>query len=82
MGFANARIIEQPKHGRITAENGTGFTNFPQNNQRYECNKKRSDGVVVVYEPDSGFTGTDSVNIDAIFPTGTSSKRHYSIEVK
>jgi Domain of Unknown Function with PDB structure (DUF3857)/Transglutaminase-like superfamily len=82
MGFATVRIIEQPKHGRITAENGTGFTNFPQNNQRYECNKKRSDGVIVVYEPDSGFTGTDSVNIDAIFPTGTSSKRHYSIEVK
>jgi hypothetical protein len=82
MGFATVRIIEQPKHGRITVENGTGFTNFPQNNQRYECNKKRSDGVIVVYEPDSGFTGTDSVNIDAIFPSGTSGKRHYSIEVK
>jgi hypothetical protein len=82
MGFATVRITEQPKHGRITVENGTGFTSFPQNNQRYECNKKRSDGVVVVYEPDSGFTGTDSVNIDAIFPSGTSGKRHYSIEVK
>jgi hypothetical protein len=82
MGFATVRIIEQPKHGRISVENGTGFTSFPQSNQRYECNKKRSDGVVVVYEPDSGFTGTDSVNIDAIYPLGTSNKRHYSIEVK
>ena len=82
MGFATVRIIEQPKHGRLTVENGTGFTSFPQNNQRYECNKKRSDGVIVVYEPDSGFIGTDSVNIDAIYPSGTSGKRHYSIEVK
>jgi hypothetical protein len=81
-GFATVRIIEPPRHGRITVENGTGFTNFPQSNQRYECNKSRSDGVIVMYEPDSGFTGTDSVNIDTIFPSGTSGKRHYSIEVK
>ena len=82
MGFATVRIVEQPKHGRITVENGTGFTNFPQNNQRYECNKSRSDGVIVIYEPDSGFAGTNSVNIDVIFSSGTSGKRHYSIEVK
>jgi hypothetical protein len=82
MGFATVRIIEQPHHGRITVENGTGFTNFPQNNLRYECNKSRADGVIVIYEPDPGFTGTDSVTIDGIFPTGTSGKRHYSIEVK
>jgi hypothetical protein len=37
MGFATVRIIEQPKHGRLTVQNGTGFTSFPQNNQRYEC---------------------------------------------
>jgi Domain of Unknown Function with PDB structure (DUF3857)/Transglutaminase-like superfamily len=82
IGFATVRIIEQPHHGRITVENGTGFTNFPQNNLRYQCNKSRADGVVVIYEPHSGFTGTDSVNIEAIYPTGTSGKRHYSIEVK
>ena len=82
MGFATVRIIEQPKHGRITIENGNGFTNFPQNNLRYECNKIRSDGVIVVYEPEQGFTGVDSANIDAIYASGTSGKRHYSIEVK
>jgi hypothetical protein len=82
MGFATVRIIEQPKHGMITIENGTGFPAFPQTDPRFECNKRRSDGVVVIYEPESGFTGTDSVNIDVIFAAGTSRKGHYSIEVK
>jgi hypothetical protein len=82
IGFATVRIIEEPKHGKLTVENGTGFSNYPQNNLQYECNKRRSDGVVVVYEPDSGFAGADSVSIDAIFPSGTSQKRRYSIDVK
>src|SRR5439155_19567710 len=59
IGFATVRILEQPKHGRITVENGTGFANFLQNNLRYECNRRRSDGVILIYEPDSDFTGTD-----------------------
>jgi hypothetical protein len=82
VGFATIRIIEQPKHGKITVENGAGFTNFPKDNLRYECNKSRSDGVVVVYEPESEFKGTDSVLIDAIYASGTSRKLHYAIEVK
>jgi hypothetical protein len=82
IGFATIRIIEQPKHGKITVENGTGFTSFAKDNLRYECNKSRSDGVVIVYEPESEFKGTDSVFIDAIFASGTSQKRHYTIEVK
>jgi hypothetical protein len=82
MGFATVRVLEEPKHGKITVDEGTGFTNFPQNNQRYQCNKTRSDGVVIVYEPESGFVGTDSIDIDAIYASGSSQKRHYAIEVK
>jgi hypothetical protein len=82
LGFATVRILDQPNHGKITFENGTGFTRFQQDDSRYECNKRRSDGVILTFEPDSGFTGTDSVNIDVIFPSGFSRKRHYSIEVK
>jgi hypothetical protein len=82
IGFATVRILEQPKHGTITIENGTGFTNFPTTNLRAECNKRRSDGVVIVYKPDAGYTGPDSADFDAIFATGSLSKRHYTIEVK
>ena len=76
------RVLEQPKHGKITIENNTGFTNFPQSNPRVECNKRRSEGVAVIYQPEPGYTGTDSLNFDAIFPSGSLSKRHYAIDVR
>lgn len=82
LGLPTVRTTEAPKHGRITVENGTGFTNFPQSNPRYECNKKRSEGVNVVYEPDPDYTGGDSVTLDVIFASGGESKRHYAVEVK
>ena len=82
MGFATVRVIEPPKHGRIIVENGTGFPSFPQNNPRFECNKSRSDGVTVSYEPEPGFVGSDSFDVDAIFASGSSGKRHYAIDVK
>jgi hypothetical protein len=82
MGFATVRILEQPKHGKITIEKGTGFTNYPQSNLRYECNRSRSNGVILIYEPDSDFAGTDSLNIEAIYASGNSAKRNYSIAVK
>jgi hypothetical protein len=82
IGFSTVRIIEPPKNGRLTVENGAGFTNFPQGNPRFDCNKRRSDGVVLQYEPNPGFSGTDSLTVDVVFPSGSSSQRHYAIAVK
>jgi hypothetical protein len=82
IGYATVRIGEQPKHGKITVENGTGFTNYPQNNSRSECNKKRSDGVLIDYEPDAGYRGQDSVNLEVIFASGNLSERHYAIDIR
>jgi hypothetical protein len=82
LGFATVHVTEQPKHGKISVENGTGFTNFPQNNPRSDCNKTRSDGVIVAYEPEDGYTGQDSVNLEVIFASGSLSKRHYAVDVR
>jgi hypothetical protein len=82
IGYATVRITEQPQHGTVTMENGTGFSTFAQNNIRYECNKRRSDGVVVSYAPEAGFTGADSLTVDVILPDGGFNKRHYAIDVR
>ena len=82
VGLTTVRILEKPQHGTLTVENGQGFTNFPKENQRYECNMRKSDGTLVFYEPEAEFTGKDSITLDVIFPLGQSSKRHYSVEVK
>jgi hypothetical protein len=81
-GFAAVRVNEQPKHGKLSFENGTGFTNFPASNVRVECNKQRSNGVVVMYEADADYTGPDSFDFDTIFPEGFLSKRHYTLAVR
>ncbi len=81
-GFAAIRITEPPQHGKITIENGNGFTSFPENNIRFACNKQRSDGVVVIYQPAPGYTGTDILNLDAIYPSGSLSRRRYAIDVR
>lgn len=75
-------ILEQPQHGTVRVENGQAFTNFPKENQRYDCNMRKSEGTLVFYEPESEFAGKDSILLDVIFPAGQSSKRHYSIEVR
>jgi hypothetical protein len=72
----------KPRNGKLAVEKDAGFSNYPANDQRYECNKRKSDGVAVVYEPNPGFTGADSVTVHIITPRGTEVKRHYSIEVK
>ena len=82
LGFASVRVLEEPTHGKVAVENGTGYPNFPQNNQRYECNRRQADGVAVFYEPQSEFVGTDSVTIDIVFASGSSRRQHYAIEVK
>jgi len=82
MGLATVRVLEGPTHGKLTVENGTGYPNFSQTSQRYECNRLQADGVAVFYEPNPEFTGTESATIDVVFPSGFSRKRHYAIEVK
>ena len=82
IGFATVRVLEQPKHGTIAIANDTGYTNVPARNPRAECNKRRSDGVAVTYQPEPGYTGTDSISLDSILPSGFLSKRHYTVDVR
>ena len=78
----SVRILEPPQHGRLTIVNGQGFTSFARENQRYDCNLRKSDGTLVFYEPESGFAGEDSVTLDIIYPTGQSSRQRYAIDVR
>jgi len=82
IGFATVRVVENPKHGKLTIENATGFTTFPEKNLRFECNKRRSDGVNLSYDPEPGFTGDDAIVVDVIYPDGNFSKRRYAIDVR
>ena len=80
--FANVRIIEEPKHGQTTLKQDTGFTNYPKENPRFECNKERSEGTAVFYEGGAGYTGKDSVVVEWRYADGREGSVRYSIDVK
>ena len=82
IGVPAVRIMEQPKSGKVSVENGNGFPAFPANNSRYKCNDNRTEGTVISYNPNSGYTGPDSVIVEIIYPDGNAIKRRYVIDVR
>jgi transglutaminase-like putative cysteine protease len=81
IGVAGFRMTEEAKHGKFSIEKGTGFTNFAQDNPRQVCNRRRSEGTVMHYQPEAGYLGPDSVTVDVVYGDGTSRKRHYDITI-
>jgi hypothetical protein len=82
IGFATIATVEPPQHGKVSADHGTGTSNFPQNNPRFECNKRQSEGVQVAYDPDPQFTGKDAVTIEITYPNGAKTRQRYAITVE
>jgi Domain of Unknown Function with PDB structure (DUF3857)/Transglutaminase-like superfamily len=80
--FASVRIVEEPKHGEASLKEDTGFTNFPKDNPRFECNGQRSDGTAVLYRSEAGYTGKDSLTVHLVYADGRESRLRYVIDVK
>ena len=82
IGDATVRIISGPSNGSISIVKGSGYSRFTQDNQRYVCNARPSQGVNVMYTPRSGFSGSDSVTLEVIFASGSSRTLTYNVVVK
>jgi Domain of Unknown Function with PDB structure (DUF3857)/Transglutaminase-like superfamily len=80
--FATVSTIESPRHGKLSIDRGTGYSNFPQSNPRFDCNKNQSEGVKIAYEPDRGFIGDDTLTVDILYADKSVSRRHYAIKVE
>ena len=80
--FASVRMVEEPKHGEATLKEDTGFTNFPKENPRFECNAQRSDGTAILYRSEAGYTGKDSLTVHFVYADGRESSLRYMIDVK
>lgn len=76
------QILDAPKNGTATVANARDYTNFTPPNERVVCNKVKREGKRLTYRPNPGFVGSDSMVIDAIFPSGTVRHRRYVITVR
>jgi hypothetical protein len=47
-GYVTVRVITPPVHGELTTERGVDYTNYPKENQRYQCNLAKSAGTSII----------------------------------
>jgi hypothetical protein len=74
--------LSAPAHGRATITRTTDFPNFPPTNVRSECNRRRVAGATVHYVSQRGFTGTDYVQEEIIYPNGLLRQQGFNIIVR
>lgn len=82
LGIPIVTVKTPPSHGELVSESGEYFTNFPKENQRYECNLKKSRGTRVYYLSGSGYRGSDAVVVDVVYPDGITRTVQYNIVVE
>jgi len=82
-GYGTVRIITPPVHGELTMERGVDYTNFPKENQRYQCNLRASPGINVYYKSSPGYVGAEIATIEWESPiTAIAGTITYTITVK
>ena len=81
-GQTVVRIVEAPKHGKVTFQQAKDFPHFAESNVYSSCNTQRVLGTTIMYSPDAGYAGTDSVVLQAIFPNGKEVSNRYNLTVK
>jgi len=82
VGRTTIRLTYPPEHGRATITQTTGFPSFPQSNVRSACNTRRVAGTAINYTSQRGFVGTDNLQVEVIFASGTSRQVSYTLNVR
>jgi hypothetical protein len=80
-GVPIVEVVQAPFHGSILIENVKHFTEYPSTNQRYECNRKKSPGVAVVYTSEKSFVGTDRFAVKSVFASGNVQTKEFVVTV-
>jgi hypothetical protein len=82
-GRPSVIVMRAPSHGSVAIENDAeSYSSFESTNQRYECNKKKSPSVGVIYTSESGYVGTDLFTLKRISRHGDVLKLDYVVTVE
>ena len=79
-GPVEVRVVSGPTSGAIRVTQGSGYSHFTGDYQ--QCNAYRVFGANVTYAPQKGFVGSDSVQLDVIYPSGFERLETFTITVK
>jgi hypothetical protein len=79
-GSVTVRVVSGPSSGAIRMAQNVGYGHFGGDYQ--QCNAVKVMGESVIYTPQRGFTGTDSVQLDVFYPNGVERVVTFTITVK
>jgi len=79
-GRPEVRIVTGPSSGAVRVVQGLGFSHF--SNDYAPCSARRVHGATVNHAPEKGFLGSDTVQLDVVFPNGFERIDTYNITVK
>jgi hypothetical protein len=82
VGRPTVRASRAPEHGRVTVTQSTDFPRFPPSNIRSQCNGRRVAGAAINYVSQRGFIGTDNVEVEIIFASGSLRHESFTINVR
>lgn len=82
MGDPVLRVTSQPAHGTVKMAKGSTYPNTAAGTAYAACSSVKVASVNVDYRAEAGFTGSDTVTIEAIYPNGVDRADTYYITVK
>jgi len=80
-GLIHTSVKTAAQHGSVQFVNTDGYSSFPRGSDSFDCNKKKSPGVEVVYTSDKDFIGTDQFAVIGIGPKGRYMETQYTVKV-
>ena len=80
-GLVKTQLKSPPAHGAVEFVNADGYTNFSSTSPGYDCNKKKSPGVEVIYTSEKDFVGSDQFTVQGIGPKGKYMETDYTVRV-
>jgi hypothetical protein len=81
-GRVGLKLISAPAHGTIEFRDGLDFPNFPTSDVRSRCDIAKMPSRQVWYTPAPGFIGTDTLELDIVWPTGSERIDQFVLSVK
>jgi hypothetical protein len=81
-GYPKIVVLTAPAHGTLSFEQGTAYSNYAKDDQKYDCNKHPSPATLVYYQSHPGYVGSDVAMIATTYPRGWSTKTTYNLIVK
>jgi hypothetical protein len=82
IGWQEVTLTKSPENGEAKLVEATTIINYNAPNPRVKCNGKSTKATVLQYTPNKGYTGSDSIEVEAINDVGQRNTYTYNITVK